>query len=118
MIQELTGLPDGVIGFEVAGKVDKIDYLSVVIPAVERAAATGQVRFLVVMDGFDGMTGGALAEDLKVAFESWHKWHKVAVVTDISWVHHLTDLFGWMTPGQVRTFPMSDRNEALTWVAA
>jgi hypothetical protein len=29
---------------------------------------------------------------------------------------HLTDLFGWMTPGETRTFPLAQLDQALDWV--
>src|SRR5262249_60528138 len=36
MIKELSGLPDGVIGFETTGKLRAEDYRDVVLPALER----------------------------------------------------------------------------------
>jgi len=44
MIKELSGLPDGVIGFETTGKLRAEDYRDVVLPALERAAAGGCFR--------------------------------------------------------------------------
>lgn len=117
MISELAGLPDGVVGFEASGKIEAGDYRDVVIPALERAFAGGEVRFLIVMTDFQGMDGGALWQDLKVGVEHLRGWKRVAVVTDIEWVHHLTGLFGWMTPGEVRVFPLDQRDEAVSWVA-
>ncbi len=46
MIKELAGMPPGVTGFEISGKVQAEDYRDVVLPAVEQAAANGDVRFL------------------------------------------------------------------------
>jgi hypothetical protein len=117
MISTLSGLPDGVIGFEITGKVTKEDYTSVVVPAVEEAARSGDVRFVVVIPEFHGMSAGALGQDLKVAFENFRKWKRIAVVSDVEWIHHLVSLFGWMTPGDLATFAMAERDKALTWVA-
>ena len=69
MIEELSDLPAGVIGFEVSGRIRAEDYRDVVLPALERAAATGEVRFVIVMRDFDGMSGGAVWQDLKVGIE-------------------------------------------------
>jgi hypothetical protein len=90
MIEELSGLPAGVIGFETTGKLRAEDYRDVVLPALERAAAGGEVRFVVVISEF----------------------------TDIEWVDHMITLFGWMTPGEVRHFPLAQRDEAIAWAAA
>ena len=28
----------------------------------------------------------------------------------------MTDLFGWMTPGETKTFPVDQKDEAIQWV--
>jgi hypothetical protein len=118
MIKELSDMPSGVIGFEVAGKIQAEDYRDVVLPAIERAAKTGEVRFLLVIPEFQGMSGGALWQDLKVGVEHLRAWKRIALVTDIEWMTHMTALFGWMTPGQVKTFPGADIDEAIQWVSS
>ncbi|HEY2565743.1 MAG TPA: STAS/SEC14 domain-containing protein [Acidimicrobiales bacterium] len=118
MIKELSDMPSGVIGFEVAGKIQAEDYRDVVLPAIERAAKAGEVRFLLVIREFQGMSGGALWQDLKVGVEHLRAWKRIALVTDIEWMTHMTALFGWMTPGQVKTFPMADIDEAIQWVSS
>jgi hypothetical protein len=118
MIKELSDLPVGVTGFEISGKIGAEDYRDVVLPAVVRAASSGQVRFLIVMPEFSGMSGGALWEDLKMGFEHLRTFKRIALVTDIDWVRHLTGLFGWMTPGETKIFSTAERDEAIAWVAA
>jgi len=118
MIKELSGLPDGVIGFEATGQLRAEDYRDVVLPALERAAAGGEVRFVVVIGEFGGMSGGALWQDRKVGVEHLRAWKRIAVVTDIEWMDHMITLFGWMTPGEVRHFPLAQRDDAIAWAAA
>jgi len=117
MIKELADLPPGVIGFEVGGTIHTDDYRDVVLPAVQRAAAAGEIRFVIVIPEFHGMTGGAVWEDVKVGFEHYRAWKRIAVVTDIDWMRNVTGLFGWMTPGQVKVFPLAQRDEAIAWAA-
>ena len=117
MIKELSDLPAGVIGFESSGKIRAEDYRDVVLPAVERAAAAGEVRFLIVMRDFDGMSGGAVWQDLKVGFEHLRAWKRIALVTDITWMRDMTSMFGWMTPGEVKTFRLAELDEAASWTA-
>jgi hypothetical protein len=102
MITELSGLPDGMVGFEASGKLAAEDYRDVLLPAVEEAAAAGDVRIVIVMRDFEGLTGGALWHDMKMGMEHLGAWKKIALVTDIGWMRHATDLFGWMTPGERR----------------
>ena len=117
MMKELSDLPAGVIGFEASGKIRAEDYRDVVLPALERAAASGEVRFVIVIPEFHGMSGGALWQDLKVGIEHLRAWKRIALVTDIAWMRDLTSLFGWMTPGETRTFPLAQRDAAIEWAA-
>jgi len=117
MIKKLEDLPDGVIGFEVDGKIAAEDYRDVVIPAVEEAARAGDVRFVIVIPEFHGMSPGALWQDLKVGVEHFRAWKRIALITDIHWMQQMTSLFGWMTPGEVKTFAMEDRDKAVAWAA-
>ena len=117
MIKELSDMPSGVIGFEASGKMRAEDYRDVVLPALERAAAAGEVRFVIVIPDFDGMSGGALWQDLKVGVEHFRAWKRIALVTDIEWMKNMTSLFGWMTPGEVKIFSLAQQGEAIEWVA-
>jgi len=118
MITELSGLPDGVVGFEASGKLAAEDYRDVVLPTIERALAAGDVRVVIVMRDFDGLSGGALWQDLKMGVEHFRGWKKIALVTDIGWMSHATDLFGWMTPGETKTFSLDERDDAIAWARA
>ena len=118
VINKLDDLPSGVIGFEVVGKLQAEDYRDVVLPALEQAARAGEVRFVILMPEFHGMTPGALWQDLKVGIEHFRAWKRIALITDIEWMHHLTSIFGWMTPGEVKVFSLQDRDQAIAWAAS
>ena len=92
MTRQLTGLPPGVTGFEVTGTITAEDFSDAVLPAVETAARSGDVRFMIVIPQFRGMTPGALREDLRAGLENFQKWKRIALVTDIEWMHHMTSL--------------------------
>ena len=47
MIEQLTDLPAGVIGFAAKGKIEADDYRNTLMPAVEKAAADGEVRMVL-----------------------------------------------------------------------
>jgi SpoIIAA-like len=42
---------------------------------------------------------------------------RIALVTGIDWMTHLTALFGWMTPGELKHFPLAEREAAIAWAA-
>jgi SpoIIAA-like len=49
--------------------------------------------------------------------ENWRAWERIALVTDVDWMRHGTEWFGWMTPGEVQHFPLDQRAEAIAWAA-
>lgn len=117
MIESMHDLPAGVIGFEASGTLRAEDYRDVLLPAVEEAAASGDVRLVLVMPHFEGLTGGALWQDLKMGVEHLGGWRRIAFVTDIEWMTHLTAMFGWMTPGELKHFPLDQLDAAIAWAA-
>jgi hypothetical protein len=38
-------------------------------------------------------------------------------VTDHEWVRHAVGMFGWMVPGEVKTFPTAAESDAIAWAA-
>jgi hypothetical protein len=118
MITELTDMPDGVVGFEASGTLRAEDYRDVLLPALERASEHGDLRFVVVIPTFKGISGGGLWEDLKIGFSHLRKWKRIALVTDIEWMSYMTSLFGWMTPGETKVFGLAERDAAVAWAAA
>jgi hypothetical protein len=117
MLKVLEGLPAGVIGFELSGTIHAEDYRDVLLPALEAAKGDDGLRVVFVIPDFKGMTGSAVWEDVKVGFTHLRGWRRIALVTDIAWVAHLTSIFGWMTPGQTRVFALEERDEAVEWAA-
>jgi hypothetical protein len=49
MLDEITDLPAGVSGFGVAGRLERADYQDVLGPTVQRAAAGGEERLVIVI---------------------------------------------------------------------
>ena len=54
---------------------------------------------------------------MKLGVPHLRGWKRIAVVTDIDWITHVTQMFGWMTPGEVKTFALSQRGDAMSWAA-
>lgn len=120
MIRLIEGLPDGVLGIEAVGRVEASDYETVLDPAVKaHLERHDTVRLLYVLgEEFEGYAPGAALEDAKLGLGNWSAWERVAVVTDRDWLHDALRMLGWMFPGDVRAFPLSERADAVAWVAA
>ena len=119
MLEPLDDLPDHVIGFSNHGEIRAEDYTDILLPAIQAVLDRGEeLRVLLVFAQWDGMSGGALWEDLKLGVEHLTRWKKIALVTDVDWMVDVTRFFGWMTPGELKHFPTTEREEALAWVGA
>jgi hypothetical protein len=121
MIELLTDMPAGTVGFRVRGRIERDDYDKVLTPEIHRAVEAGQVRSLYVVEDLGMIEPGALWEDSKLGFDLFTRHRdafvRTAVVTDIRWMAEATNLFAWMIPGGVRVFPLAELDRAKTWVA-
>ena len=114
----MDGLPDGVIGFDAKGKIHASDYTDVLLPAITGVLDSGEdIRIVLVFETFDGLSGGALWQDMKMGVEHLTRWKRIALVTDIEWMSNVAAMFGWMTPGEMKRFSLADRSEAISWAA-
>jgi hypothetical protein len=117
MFEPITGLPNGVIGFEAVGNIESTDYEDVLVPAITRAAEAGGVRLVFVLgDRFTGYSPGAMKEDAGLVAHA-KDWKRTALVSDLGWVTHLVTAFGWMVPGKFKRFALADRAAAIAWAA-
>lgn len=119
MLREIDGLPDGVIGFDAEGEIHSDDYTETLGPALQGVLDAGRdIRIVLVFESWDGLSAGGVWEDLKIGSEHIRRWKKIALVTDIEWMLRVTALFGWMTPGEVKTFSLAERDDAIAWAAS
>lgn len=120
MIEIIEDFPDSVVGFIGKGQVTKKDYEQVLIPKVE-AALKGHHKIRLYYElgsQFSGIDAGAAWEDTKVGFEHLTRWERMAVVTDVDWIRHMINAFGFLMPGHVRVFPTAQTSEARAWIAS
>jgi hypothetical protein len=120
MIKVLRDMPVGVLGLEAIDDVEEEDYRDVMVPAVEAAiAAHGKVRLVFVLGPeFDEYEGEAVWEDLKLGARHASSFERIAVVTDARWAGPALKLFSILFPGQVRAFPLAEREAATRWAGA
>jgi hypothetical protein len=116
MLKPIESLPQGVIGFEAVGEIRSSDYTDVLMPAVRQVSERGDdVRIVLVFERWEGMSSGAVWRDLKMGVDNLRRWKRIALVTDLDWMITVTSLFGWMTPGEFKRFPVAERDRAIAW---
>lgn len=119
MITLLSNLPDNIIGLNATGRVTGDDYLQVLVPAVEVALERhDKVRLIYELDdAFTGFVPDAMWEDAKLGLGHLGAWEKIALVTDVGWIANAANVFKFIIPGEVRVFPLADRQLAEQWIA-
>ena len=122
MIEMLRGMPKGVAGIGVSGRL-RGEELRDVGPAMKDALQTGEIRIVeVIADDYEGFGPGGLIEDLKVGLGAVIQHHsafkRVAVVSDKEWVAHAMHAFAWMVPGELAVFTLDELDQAMAWAAA
>jgi hypothetical protein len=119
MIEQLTGFADNVVAFHCLGRVTKADYISVLVPTVTEALRAQRKVRLYYETGPDfSLDPRAAWEDFKVGMESVTRWERVAVVTDIGWIKHAVQLFGFLMPGVTKLFSANEAEQARAWVCS
>ena len=112
-------LPPHVVGVRALGNVSKDDYEQTLVPAIEKAAReSGSINFLMLLEtNISNFTYGAWMQDAKMSLKHYGKWHKVAIVTDQKVIEKISQLLSFVSPAEVKGFPVSDVELAKVWVA-
>ncbi|MEO8737108.1 MAG: STAS/SEC14 domain-containing protein [Edaphobacter sp.] len=120
MIEQLQGFPENVVAFAGRGQVTKADYVSTLIPSVERAlAGHDRLRFYYELGtDFSGIDADAILEDFKIGIEHLTRWERAAIVTDVQWIAHAVSLFSFLMPGVMKLFATKDVDQARSWIVS
>jgi hypothetical protein len=123
MIEVIDDLPAGVTGLRYSGDVSREDYMEVALPILRRSVeGDDPIRMLVLIDDdFDEFEGGSMWEDMKFgasAISHHSKWERTALVSDVTWIRRAITAFGWMMPGDLKVFPLTELEAAKTWLAS
>jgi hypothetical protein len=119
MLSIINNVPDNVVAFRATGEVDKNDYDTTLIPAVdEQVKRQGKINFMLVLDtSLKNFTMGAFLKDLGVGVKHFTKWHKMAIVSESGAINKFTDLFSYVAPGEAKGFTHAELAEATKWVS-
>lgn len=122
MIEVLAGMPEGVTGIRVSGRVSGSD-LRNFEPTMRELMDGREIRFVeVIAPDYEGFGPGGMSEDLKLGFgvvlKHYSAFKRIAIVTDKEWVRHTLHALAWMVPGDVALFGLDEFDRALEWAAA
>ena len=120
MLEQMSDMPVGTVGFEARGDVDDDDFEDVVAPVLRRQIAGGRkVRLLYLLGPQLGdFDGDVVKEEMKFAARHTTAYERVAIVSDESWLGPALRVLSVLVPGQLRGFPVAQLQSAKIWVAA
>ncbi len=120
MIEELQGMPDGVNGIRISGRVTADDFAQFK-PTLDRMMDSDEIRFVeVIGSDYEGFGPGGLLADFKQGFSTLkhiRAFKRTAVVSDKEWVAHTMHALGWMMPGEIAVFGLDELEDAKQWAA-
>lgn len=119
MLQRMTDVPAGTIGFEAIGEVEDDDWEQAVEPVLRRAIAEGQKIRLLYLFGTqaEDVEGDAMSADTGFRARHATAFERVAVVSDEDWLRPATRVLSVLVPGKIKAFPVRDLEAAKTWLA-
>jgi hypothetical protein len=122
LIENVTDLPPGTLGFRSSGKVTSDEYRQMMEPIYATLERGDKLNiYFELADDFEGLDLGALLQDVKAAgsvgLKHRSSWQRMALVTDKDWVRRGASAFGWLAPGELRLFELSERDTARAWLA-
>ncbi|MGI9473652.1 MAG: STAS/SEC14 domain-containing protein [Rubripirellula sp.] len=118
MITEITGLPDGTLGFSFSGQITGDDYDGVLTPTIERAIEQHE-RIKIVMEfgsEFEGYSLGAAWDDTKMGLRHWNGFERIAVATDVGWLRTSIRAMSLLMPCPVQLFDLNQLDDARRWL--
>ena len=118
MFSLMNDFPETVVAVKATGTVDKNDFETVLIPALQSLVDRfGKINYLLLLEtDISNFTLGAWVDDAKLGLKHFTKWNKVAIVTDQKGVEKFSDVFGYVVPGEFKGFTLSELEEAKRWV--
>jgi len=119
MVELLTDFPPHVAAYKAWGAVSREEYEQVVMARVnEIADAYGRINFLVRLEtGMENYSIGAFIDYVRISFEHFLKWERMAIVSDQQWLRTAYDVLNHLVHGEIRTYKLEDFELAKTWVS-
>ena len=119
MVELLTDLPPHVAAYKATGAVSKEEYEQVVMLRVNQVAEQfGKINFLVLLEtDMDNYSIGAFVDYVKISFQHFSRWERMAIVSDERWVRNTYDVLSYLVHGTIKTYLTKDADLAKQWVS-
>ena len=119
MIEEITRLPAGTLGFKISSNVTGDDYDRGLTPAIDKSIEEfDRIKLLAqIGPNFEGFSLDAAWDDAKLGLRHWNGFERVAVATDVGWMRTMIKAIGFMMPCPVQLFELDEIDDAKRWLS-
>lgn len=119
MLERISDMPAGTIGFEAVGEVEDDDWESAVEPVLRQEIGEGRGLRLLYLIGprSTEIEGDAVGADAEFRARHLTSFERVAIVSDEDWVRPTMRVVSVLLPGQVRGFRVADLETAKAWLS-
>jgi hypothetical protein len=117
MIEQLSGMPDKVLGFKMSGKLHDEEYKTFVPLVDEAIAKQGKIRMLSQFHDFHGWDAKALWDDTKFATTHCTKIERIALVDEKTWEKWMALVSKPFTMAKIQYFDTDEIEAAKKWLA-
>lgn len=119
MVELLNDFPPYVAAYKATGQVSKEEYEQVVMARINEVARQyGKINFLVLMaTDVSDYSFGSLVDYVKMTFNHFKEWNRLAVVSDAQWVNKVYEALGGLVYGKVKSFRINEYEEARQWIS-
>jgi hypothetical protein len=120
MIKVLPESKANILALSAMGKLTDKDYKDVLIPRIESIIREhGKARLLLDMgDEFHGWDAAALWDDTHLGLTHRNDFEKMGVIGGPKWVEWALKIAALAISGEIRSFSLIEREEALRWINA
>ncbi|WP_430734759.1 STAS/SEC14 domain-containing protein [Halodesulfovibrio aestuarii] len=117
MLKLLEGFDDTTLAVEAQGEITRQDYEDVIIPRVKEILKTYEKVncFMHFTEGTEYSTG-AMATDAVFGIRHLFSWNRIAIVTDIHWIHKAAGYLLPMMPFEAKLFVEDEYELAKKWL--
>lgn len=118
MLEQMTGLPPGIVGVSLRGRVEAEDYDAIEALFDDARERGERVRLLYhVGPDFESFTARGAFEDARVGMRYLRQVERCAIASDHGWIRAAGRLLRPFMPYPLRVYGDEEQDQALDWLA-
>ncbi len=116
MYHKIKEAPTGITAMKVDGKFSESDFESIKSALQQDLKKYGRIRMYVEIHEFGGFEIAGFWEKIKIGLDLGSDFHKAAYLVEIKWLERLASMADFVTPFDLRTFHIDERDRAFDWL--